>query len=109
LKQDEILPFRVTGDSMNRAGILEGDYVLLHIQSEATHNDIVAAEIAGSDGEDEYNATLKRYQVYDEGRTIYFNSESDNPDHPERYFESVNQERPFRIIGVVIAVLKRMT
>jgi phage repressor protein C with HTH and peptisase S24 domain len=77
LRQDEILPFRVTGDSMNRAGIQEGDYVLLRLQAEATHNDIVAAEIISADGS-EYEAMLKRYLMYDSGKTIILQPESDN-------------------------------
>src|SRR6058998_3855535 len=50
---------RVKGDSMVDAGILDGDYVVVHRQQDARNGDIVAA-LAGDD-ESADEATVKRF------------------------------------------------
>ena len=50
---------RVKGDSMIGAGILDGDFVVVHRQQDARNGDIVAA-IAGDD-ESADEATVKRF------------------------------------------------
>lgn len=51
----DLYALRVTGESMIEAGILDGDFVIVHKQAEARHGDIVVAMI---DGE----ATVKRFE-----------------------------------------------
>ena len=50
---------RVKGDSMVDAGILDGDYVVVHRQQDARNGDIVAALAGGDESADE--ATIKRF------------------------------------------------
>jgi repressor LexA len=56
---DEDFLLRVKGDSMIEAGILEGDYVVVHRQQAARDGDIVVA-LAGDD-ETADEATVKRF------------------------------------------------
>jgi repressor LexA len=56
---DEDFLLRVKGDSMIEAGILEGDYVVVHRQQSARDGDIVVA-LAGAD-ETADEATVKRF------------------------------------------------
>ena len=56
---DEDFLLRVKGDSMIEAGILEGDYVVVHRQQTARDGDIVVA-LAGDD-ETADEATVKRF------------------------------------------------
>jgi SOS-response transcriptional repressor LexA len=101
LNQSFIL--RVKGDSMNQAGIQDGDYVLLQMKQNAVHNDIVAAEITGG----EYEATLKRYRLEENGRRVILQPESNNPRHKRReFYNGDNVQGRYRILGVVVAVLK---
>jgi repressor LexA len=62
---DEDFLLRVKGDSMIEAGILEGDYVVVHRQQTARDGDIVVA-LAGAD-ETADEATVKRF-FRDNGR-----------------------------------------
>jgi repressor LexA len=50
---------RVRGDSMERAGILEGDYVVVHRQQDARDGEIVVALVGDGEWADE--ATVKRF------------------------------------------------
>jgi len=50
---------RVRGDSMNDAGILEGDYVVVRRQQDARDGDIVVALVGEDESADE--ATVKRF------------------------------------------------
>ena len=56
---EEDFLLRVKGDSMIEAGILEGDYVVVHRQQAARDGDIVVA-LAGDD-ESADEATVKRF------------------------------------------------
>jgi hypothetical protein len=92
---------QVHGDSMDREGtegIQDGDYVLLHMQSTAQHNDIVAAEIVNEDA----LATLKRL-VFRRSKVI-LQPNSSNPQHVEREFDQMGAG--FFVRGVALAVLK---
>jgi repressor LexA len=54
VRYDDVFMLEVRGDSMIEAGILDGDYVLVHRQNHATNGDIVVAMI-------EEEATVKRF------------------------------------------------
>lgn len=109
---------KVLGDSMDKANINSGDYVILRplpknfrdfvvANEEAEINsfqvfndgDIVAAEIFDEGGN---IATLKR--VFRRGRKVVLRPESSNPEYVEREFDATNEG--FAIFGVVVAILK---
>ena len=89
---------KVYGDSMNQAGIDDGDYVLLRPQNVADHNDIVAAEIVDSDSK----ATLKRMIIRKD--KVILQPESTNKAHQDWEFSPFGQG--FQVRGVVLAVFK---
>ena len=98
---------KVKGNSMNKAGIEDGDYVVMRSQMIAENGDIIAAEIVGVDGS---RATLKRYTK--KGKTITLKAESDSKafagNKGEWDFTEADQNKDdkFFIRGVAVAVLK---
>jgi repressor LexA len=54
VRQDNVFMLRVQGDSMIEAGILDGDLIIVHQQSEARNGEIVVALIGDE-------ATVKRF------------------------------------------------
>lgn len=92
---------KVTGDSMNRKKIEDGDYVLLRVQQVADNGDIVAAE--KDDGfSDNKVSTLK--QFFRRNGEIHLEPQSSNPIHQPFIFAN---EKSLRICGVAVAVLKK--
>ena len=92
---DEVFALRVHGDSMKNAGILDGDYVLAHHQSQAQRGDIVVAVI----GEE---ATVKRY-VPEDGKVVLMpENEEYAPIVVDRFSEA------FRIAGKVVGLMRKM-
>jgi len=83
---------RVRGDSMNEAGIADGDLVLVRQQQTADPGEKVVALIDDS-------ATVKLFRPGVE--TIVLEARSSNPRH-----RPIVVERDFRIQGVVIAVIE---
>ncbi len=83
---------RVRGDSMRDAGILEGDYVVVHRQQTADDGDIVVALV----GEE---ATVKRYFR----ETDHVRLQPENPAH-----EPI-RSREVRVLGRVVGLLRRVT
>ena len=79
---------KAVGDSMNKAGINDGDLVLVRQQMTANNGDIVVALI-----DDE--ATIKQLRVHKD--YIMLEPKSTNADHC-----SIILERDFRIQGVVV-------
>ncbi len=99
----EVLSLKVTGDSMDLAGIDDGDYVLLNRDITPESQDIVAAEIRDVDDQ----ATLKRYKL--KGEKAILTPESSNKEHQPLEFDysaSGEDNPPFYIQGVAIAILK---
>jgi repressor LexA len=88
---DELFALRVRGESMIRAGILSGDYIIVRKQNHADNEDIVVAMI-----EDE--ATVKR---------IYFekNGVRLQPENP--YYDPIFS-RKVTIVGKVMALFRQM-
>ncbi len=89
---------RVRGDSMNLAGIDDGNFVLMRRESFAKNGDIVAVVVSGH-GED---ATLKR--LVRTKYTIQFRPESTNKKY--NILEFGHLDESFHVHGVVVAVLK---
>ncbi len=85
---------RARGESMNGAGIRDGDYLLVRPQPSAENGEIVVAMI-----EDE--VTVKR--IYRKGRGVELRSE--NPEFPPIHCRP--EEQNLAILGKVVAVLRK--
>ncbi len=86
--------FRATGDSMNRAGIEEGDFVLVEATQDIKDSDIVLATLDGC-------GTLKELK---RGKnTITLLPRSSNPIHQPIY---LHEDDDFLINGKVVEILK---
>ena len=92
----KVFALRVTGDSVIGDGILDGDYIFVRKQLQASSGEIVVAMI-----EDE--ATVKRF--YPEGDRIRF-----QPSNPRLKPIYVNRDefRETQIIGVVVGVYRKV-
>lgn len=96
--------FLVQGDSMNKAAINDGDYVILRIDRtlarlQPQDGDIVAVVLPQDD-----IVTLKRFHRGE--NKIYFEPESTNPSHPTRTFPSIGEfDVGLRVVGILVAVL----
>ena len=66
LGRDADFLLRVTGESMIEAGILDGDIVVVHRQSDARDGDIVVALVGDDESADE--ATVKTFRREKDGR-----------------------------------------
>lgn len=84
---------RAKGDSMNRAGIEEGDLILVRQQPVADNGQQIVALV-----DDE--ATVKEF--YQKENTVTLMPKSDNPIH-----QPIILTRDFRIQGVVVATIPR--
>ena len=89
---------RVKGDSMINAGILDGDIVVVHRQSDARNGEIVVALAGQDERADEAEATVKRF--YREGRRVRLQPEnaSLDPIYPEYV----------QVLGVVTGVFRKL-
>ena len=91
----ELFALRIAGDSMIRAGIYDGDTVIIHRQDDANDGDIVAAVMPGP-AEDE--ATVKRLRKQG-GRIMLV------PENPSMMPFELTEGR---ILGRVTAVLRKL-
>jgi len=89
---------RVKGDSMVNAGILDGDFVVVHRQADARNGEIVVALAGQDERADEAEATVKRF--YREGRRVRLQPEnaSLDPIYPEYV----------QVLGVVTGVFRKL-
>lgn len=88
---DELFALRVRGDSMIRAGILSGDFIIVRKQNHADNGDIVVAMI-----EDE--ATVKRIYFEKDGVRL-------QPENP--YYDPI-YSRKVSVIGKVTALFRKL-
>ncbi|WP_102400133.1 transcriptional repressor LexA [Haloimpatiens massiliensis] len=84
---------RVKGDSMINANINDGDFVVIHKQTDVNNNDIVAANISGS-------ATLKRLNISKKG--VFLNPEN------EKYNPIPVTEEGIFILGKAVGIIRRL-
>lgn len=84
---------RVRGDSMDQAGIQDGDLVLVRQQPTALNGDRIVALV-------DHDATVKRLRVGKE--SVVLEPVSSNPRH-----KPIIVSRDFRIQGVVVAAIPR--
>lgn len=89
---DDYFGLAVVGDSMDQAGINEGDIVIIRKQPDVENGQIAAVII------DEEAATIKKF--YRNGKYISLNPSSSNPDHQPRIIDP--EITPVRILGRVI-------
>jgi repressor LexA len=92
---DDHFALRVSGDSMQGAGLLDGDLVVVRRQDTAAEGDIIAALVAGP-AEDE--ATVKRLHRSD-GKVFLM------PENPA--YEPL-ELTDGRVLGKVVAVLRKL-
>lgn len=92
-KGDDDFVLRVNGDSMADAGILSGDFIVVHQETSPQNGEIVVALV-----EDE--ATTKRF--YRDGNTVRLQPEN------ELYDPIVLSMDRVSIIGKVVGVLRRL-
>lgn len=90
----DLFMLRVRGDSMIEAGILDGDFVVVHQQSTANNGDIVIAGIPGEEG------TVKTYQR--KGATITLLPSN------SRLSPMVFPADEVEIFGRVVTVMRRL-
>lgn len=85
---------KVQGESMINAGILDGDYVIVRQQPEASDGEIVVALIGDE-------ATVKRFfREYDQIRL--------QPEHPTMEPIILTREHACTILGKVVAVFRKL-
>src|SRR5213082_2807354 len=92
----KVFALRVAGDSMIGDGILDGDYIFVRKQLQASTGEIVVAMI-------EEEATVKLF--YPEGERIRF-----QPSNPrlKPIYVSRDDFRETQIIGVVVGIYRKM-
>ena len=90
-KEDTVFMLRVKGDSMEKAGILNGDFVIVRQQHTALNNEIVVAMV-----EDE--ATVKRFIKEKEYITLM----------PENDLYEPIKTKYVQILGKVIGVFRKI-
>lgn len=86
---------RVRGVSMQGAGILEGDYVIVRQQPTAENGDIVAARI-------DEEATVKRWFKDERGIRL-------QPEHPDMAPLLYGRDQPVEVLGKVVAVFRQVS
>jgi repressor LexA len=91
----DVFMLKAQGDSMNLAGIDDGDYIIFHKQNIAEEGEKVVVLI-GSE------ATVKKYRVDKEHKRVVFQPMSDNPTHAP----IIPELGTFMIQGKVIGVVK---
>lgn len=88
---------RVRGDSMNAAGIFEGDEILVRQQPEVENGQITVVLVNGDE------ATVKRF--YQTGNMVTLTPQSFNPAHQPQVYNA--DEVPVRVVGLVVECRKK--
>lgn len=91
---EKYFALQATGDSMNAAGICEGDTVIVR-QQEMVNPDTIAVVCVNGD-----EATLKRFRQ--EGNLVFLSPQSYNPQHKVQVYDL--KKTPIHIIGRVMEV-----
>ena len=94
VREGDLFALQVKGNSMINAGIFDGDYVFVREQPDANRGEIVVALLGDE-------ATVKTY--YPESGRIRLQPENDTMQPI-----IVGRDDPFRIVGKVSAVLRKM-
>jgi repressor LexA len=91
----DLFALRVAGDSMQNAGILDGDIVVVRSQSDAKNGDIVVALL-------DEEVTVKRFHQSDEGVVLLPENTAYDP-----IILSPTHFARVQVLGRVVAVLRR--
>lgn len=91
---EKYFALQATGDSMNAAGICDGDTVIVR-QQEMVDPDTIAVVCVNGD-----EATLKRFRQ--EGNLVFLSPQSYNPQHKVQVYDL--KKTPIHIIGRVMEV-----
>lgn len=91
---EQIYELKVTGDSMNQSGILDGDFVIVRKDADVSNGDIAVVMING------YEATVKKF--YRTETNITLTPNSDNPAHQPKIINL--RETDVQVLGKVIGV-----
>jgi hypothetical protein len=109
LPEYDYAAMRVSGDSMDQAGIAPNDYVILRkpkdVSLEPSPGDIVAAMFRNEDDK----ATLKRFYFDRLSDSVTLKPESSNSEHKTRVLRPeafVGNSPSVEIVGIAIAVLE---
>lgn len=86
---------RVSGPSMEGAGIMDGDFVVVDRSVEPVSNHVVVAVLGGE-------MTIKRLRRLPDGRAIL---KAEHADYPELV---LGDGQPFEIWGVVVGCVRKM-
>lgn len=86
---------RVSGPSMEGAGIMDGDFVVVDRSVNPLSNHVVVAVLGGE-------MTIKRLRKLPDGRALL---RAEHPDYPEL---ALCDENPFEIWGVVVGCVRKM-
>lgn len=92
-RDDDDFVLRVRGDSMSGAGIMDGDFVVVHPQDEAANGEIVVALVGDE-------ATAKRF--FREGGVVRLEPEND------LYEPILLNARDVQLVGKVVGVLRQL-
>ena len=92
-RDDGDFVLRIEGDSMADAGILNGDYIIVHAQEQADNGAIVVALVGDE-------ATTKRF--YREGAMVRLQPEN------ELYEPIIVNAAEVQLVGTVVGVLRRL-
>jgi len=92
-RDDDDFVLRVQGDSMADAGILNGDFIVVHSQGQAQNGEIVVALVGDE-------ATTKRF--YNEGRTVRLQPEN------ALYEPIIVNADEVQLVGRVVGVLRQL-
>lgn len=83
---------RVRGDSMNAAGIFDGDEILVRQQPEVEDNQIAVVLVNGDE------ATVKRF--HQQGDVVLLTPQSYNPEHQTQLYNI--KQTTVRVVGLVV-------
>lgn len=95
--ENEYFALKIKGDSMNAAGINEGDYVVVRKQEIVENGEIAIVIVNGDD------ATIKRFSR--QGNTVVLTPQSYNAEHKPQIYDL--SEIPVRVIGKVVEARRK--
>ena len=90
---NKLVAVRAVGDSMNDAGVSDGDYVLVEITEDVSNGDRVAAVINRS-------VTIKRFERKDNVVVLH-------PDSTDPSYKPIVVNKDFKVAGKVVCTLPR--
>ena len=93
---EKYFALRAVGDSMNAAGISDGDTVIVRQQDTVDPNTIAVVCVNGDE------ATLKRFRQ--DGDTVFLSPQSYNPSHQVQVYDL--KKTPVHVMGRVMEVRK---